>query len=831
MAPRAPAFLPAALLASLLVLDAAAASAGEIFVWGGGASGSAGGADFVSVAAGFGHGLALDSNGALVSWGVDTAGVVSGTPAGSGYLAIAANEHNSAALDANGAIVAWGSDADGIVSGVPGGTGHTAIALGVTFGLALDASGNVVAWGDDAAGQVSGAPAGPGHTAIAAGLSHGLALAADGSIEAWGFDNEGQVSGAPGGTGFTALGAGVVHSLALTTNGQIVGWGLDDLGQVSGAPPGGGYLSLAAGGFHSIAIASDGAIVTWGSDTAQQISGTPGGVGFTAVDSSGEASVALGPAQPDFTEQTAVAGTRSVEYSNLLDEAAADGHLGLDPGQILHGEARPPDVLGNGLPRDALDIAPGIESGNEPDVQIDALASGRDAFLDALLANQARLLFSTAADGFGPEVAAYGEATDGSVSPEISQQDLDANEATDGSRIDDVDALEVWGLPAADDATYYSIPGDAGPGVSVFRWDAGSGSGVSFVSHATVVAAVTSLGYAGAAVDVDLDALMVRDAATPGVFESGDAILFSIREVPGSGFDGGEVVLLESGSAPVFLSHGGHAWDAAFDVAGAIGQPQSNQEVDAIEALPGVALPFDAEITFEYLPAAPPGTIVGTGVATAVPGAGVALRTLALHPSVSGSDTMPITDPLVTGLGLSGVELSATLGSGTLARFDAPPLSRGRLPLRGELRLCVLSLPCSVVPAPLTSGSAGLGVGGILTVMGGLGGSMSFTFQHAPWTLGTASVSYTADGESTVTAARQGFVHGPLSATSTVSAPSGVIQLVTPTRVSASGPFGFDQHAHLTTLRIHFTPEPGLGLLLGSGALGLLLLARRRRRD
>jgi len=57
-----------------------------------------------------------------------------------------------------------------------------------------------------------------------------------------------------------------------------------------------------------------------------------------------------------------------------------------------------------------------------------------------------------------------------------------------------------------------------------------------------------------------------------------------------------------------------------------------------------------------------------------------------------------------------------------------------------------------------------------------------------------------------------------------------VVQLVTPTAVGLASSAVELDHALFTTLRVQFTPEPGFALLFGSGALGLALLERRRRR-
>ena len=78
---------------------------------------------------------------------------------------------------------------------------------------------------------------------------------------------------------------------------------------------------------------------------------------------------------------------------------------------------------------------------------------------------------------------------------------------------------------------------------------------------------------------------------------------------------------------------------------------------------------------------------------------------------------------------------------------------------------------------------------------------------------------------------RTGFVHGPASNTSTTAARlgSGVIQLISPMQLVSIGlPGQNEKLALFNTLTIHFIPEPGLLLLLGSGVAGLVLIGRSR---
>ncbi len=74
----------------------------------------------VAVAAGYGHSLALQSNGIVVAWGNTNYGQCTVPPAAtSNVMAIAAGDYFSAALLNNGTIVEWGIDNAGQQTNVP----------------------------------------------------------------------------------------------------------------------------------------------------------------------------------------------------------------------------------------------------------------------------------------------------------------------------------------------------------------------------------------------------------------------------------------------------------------------------------------------------------------------------------------------------------------------------------------------------------------------------------------------------------------------------------------------------------------------------------------
>jgi hypothetical protein len=228
-----------------------------------------------------------------------------------------------------------------------------------------------------------------------------------------------------------------------------------------------------------------------------------------------------------------------------------------------------------------------------------------------------------------------------------------------------------------------------------------------------------------------------------------------------------------------------------------------------------------------------PVATVGTGVAT-VDSTGDVLRTLRLAGGLTGTTTIPLTDPH-TPPTLVTLIASHRLGTGTLGPFSAGgPLTQSVLPVPGTNRLCILFPGClNYEPVPLTiGGTKGVGIGGKITPgFYSSGPGLKLSLYAAPWTLGATSVTSVRTpngGIGTVTAA--GFAHGPASATATAHHPGGVIRIVTPTRVDTNIDPPLDRTALMGVLTLRVVPEPGPLLLLGAGAAGLAVLARTRFR-
>ena len=274
----------------------------------------------------------------------------------------------------------------------------------------------------------------------------------------------------------------------------------------------------------------------------------------------------------------------------------------------------------------------------------------------------------------------------------------------------------------------------------------------------------------------------------------------------------------------------------------------------------------------------PPLQLTGGGVATVNGSSGTipahleTLQVAASRGGVAGTDTNIITDPETAGNGIAALILIGYGGTGTIgpvsgAIASTSTLTQNVLPARGLSKICLLSTVCTdflpllltqpttngarystatATPSQLTpnglqgkrlgvpgTGVKGVGIGGLITVGGD--SAIRISLEAAPWTVKTATAIDQTDDNTGAAAfhavTRMGFVHGPGSGTTSTAAPSGVLQIVTPSQVRTNLSLGSNVKVSiLTELLIHFVPEPGLLLLLGSGIAGLALIGRSRMR-
>jgi len=229
----------------------------------------------------------------------------------------------------------------------------------------------------------------------------------------------------------------------------------------------------------------------------------------------------------------------------------------------------------------------------------------------------------------------------------------------------------------------------------------------------------------------------------------------------------------------------------------------------------------------------------GSGVATINDSSGGShLSTLRVNGGITDSGTIPVTDPNTTGQ-IKSIRISGSLGGATTKTqvatltgiSGAPPLGQNKLALGGYTRVCLFAAGCGAnlpVNNTTNNGNTGVGVGGIVTLGGN--GAIRISIESGPWTLATVTgLNQTVKGNY-ITLSRAGFVHGPASASdSSTAANSGLLQLVAPQNVTTSGVLGNSTAISLfMTMTLHFIPEPGVLLLLGSGVVGLGLLGRSR---
>lgn len=217
-------------------------------------------------------------------------------------------------------------------------------------------------------------------------------------------------------------------------------------------------------------------------------------------------------------------------------------------------------------------------------------------------------------------------------------------------------------------------------------------------------------------------------------------------------------------------------------------------------------------------------TVTGSGVAVVNGSAGgnhVTQLSLAGGTFAANGLLVPVTDPAIAPT-IPGVMATALNGPGYF--FEPTTMMglylNGTMPILGVAKVCFFGSSCSTaagnLSVPLAIGAPGSAVAT---------GAYSFTVQGAPWTSGTASLGLTAMG---MTSTVKGFAHGPASAASSTVGASGVLSLVTPFFISTNL-LPNQRLAGYTRLTLHFVPEPGTLVLLGSGIAGLVIFGRSRR--
>jgi hypothetical protein len=225
-------------------------------------------ADFVALASGQQHTLALTADGSVVAWGVNTFKQCNVPAPNRDFMAVAAGYYHSLGLKSDGSIVAWGD-----TKTVPSdNTGFVAIAAGWGYSLGLKADGSIVAWGNSSIVKNIKPVPNTGFVDIVAQEALCLGLKSDGSIVGWGSNKFGQLTIPLPNTDFVSIALGEEHSLGLKSNGAVVAWGkgFHNAGQCNVPEPNTDFVSIAAGTYHSLGLKSDGSIVAWGENSSGQ---------------------------------------------------------------------------------------------------------------------------------------------------------------------------------------------------------------------------------------------------------------------------------------------------------------------------------------------------------------------------------------------------------------------------------------------------------------------------------------------------------------------------------------------------------------------------------
>jgi alpha-tubulin suppressor-like RCC1 family protein len=272
------------------------------------------------------HGLAIQTNNTLNTWGSNENGILgNGTTQDQGFptpitlpgtiIGVAAGTEHSIALNQLGRIYTWGNNQDGAL-GLPQ-TGIvttptavelsniTQVAAGAYHSLALTREGKVYSWGLNTDGQL-----GLGITtstittptpinslenivAISANAWQSLALKADGTVFIWGEANAIPTATEPIGdqiaprkleglSNIVSIALGKRHGVALDAVGNVYTWGFNQL-KATGHPDDSDITeprklqalsnikAITAGANHTMAITETNDLIAWGSNQFGQL--------------------------------------------------------------------------------------------------------------------------------------------------------------------------------------------------------------------------------------------------------------------------------------------------------------------------------------------------------------------------------------------------------------------------------------------------------------------------------------------------------------------------------------------------------------------------------
>jgi len=282
--------------------------------------------DWVQVASGMTHSLAVKSDGSLWAWGDNTSGKVGdGTtiarPAPvrigveNNWMQVSAGYHHSLAVKSDGSLWAWGNNERGQLGdgttinrfepvNVGAGNDWKQVGSGGAHSLAIRADGSLWAWGDNGFGQLGDMTKTDKHlptrvgidtswVQLSAGETHSLAIKADGTLWAWGRNNYFQLGNtntsdriAPvqvgSSNGWAQVSTGTNHSIAVKSDGTLWAWGTNYHGQLGDGTTTTRYTpvqigiendwgEVSAGLYHTLGIKTNGRLCAWGDNSYDQL--------------------------------------------------------------------------------------------------------------------------------------------------------------------------------------------------------------------------------------------------------------------------------------------------------------------------------------------------------------------------------------------------------------------------------------------------------------------------------------------------------------------------------------------------------------------------------
>jgi alpha-tubulin suppressor-like RCC1 family protein len=266
---------------------------GGVVMWGHRGPVPAAAKDAVSIGAGWGHCVALLSDGSVLCWGDDHVGQCRVPPGLGRAISVAAGGNHTVALLEDGSVVAWGGgfeldqatqDRMGPVQCIAAGARHFAVlgrdgqtrvwgvwCGGVPWPLAASQAADLLRWHSRALRPslvrtlLSRLPV-EVVVQIPVGVLHRLKLLSDGRMDSVGIDVETQCDETRSVSRGRRVAYGAAHSVTLSVNGSVTCDGRNFAGQCDppdGLPP---VIAVAAGCMCSAALSYDGRLWLWGRD-------------------------------------------------------------------------------------------------------------------------------------------------------------------------------------------------------------------------------------------------------------------------------------------------------------------------------------------------------------------------------------------------------------------------------------------------------------------------------------------------------------------------------------------------------------------------------------